>query len=442
MLILFYTLGCKVNQYETGAMRALVESAGYCTGEFPAGDGDEPAAVVVNSCTVTGESDRKLRGVLRRARRMYPSAILILTGCMPQAFPETAAEFSDVDIVLGNAARRSLVRNLEQFLVFRHRIVDIPPHGKEFEPLQIERFERRVRAFVKIEDGCNRFCSYCIVPYARGRVRSKPLGDIRVELEVLAQRGYCETVLAGINLTAYGQEWGLSLCDAVEVACGVEGIRRVRLGSLEPDMMDSAAIERLRRLPKLCPQFHLSLQSGCGATLERMNRRYTPAEYSAVCAQLREAFPGCALTTDIMVGFPGETDEEFRDSLEFVREIEFARVHVFAYSPRPGTPAAKAAEQVSAKVKSARSRAMVAVCNESRDRYFDSWAGKTAEVLFESFENGVIEGHSPQYMPVRVESCVKGEIKRGDVRTVLIEGHSDGTAFGRFCDSNGAKNGE
>ena len=434
MLVLFYTLGCKVNQYETGAMRALVEAAGYCTGEFPAGEGDEPAAVVVNSCTVTGESDRKLRSVLRRARRLYPSIVLILTGCMPQAFPETAAEFSDVDIILGNAARRSLVRHLEQFLLFRHRIVDIPPHGKEFEPLQIERFEGRTRAFVKIEDGCNRFCSYCIVPYARGRVRSKPLEDIRIELEALAERGYCETVLAGINLTAYGQEWGLSLCDAVEVACGIKGMRRIRLGSFEPDMLDSAAIERLKKLPKLCPQFHLSLQSGCGATLERMNRRYTPAEYSAVCEQLREAFPGCALTTDIMVGFPGETDEEFMASLSFARKIGFARAHVFAYSPRPGTPAATAAEQVTAKVKSDRSRAMIAACNESRDRYLDRWTGETAEVLFETFANGVIEGHTPQYMPVRVEGCAEGEKICGDVRTVLLDGHSDGTAVGRLCD--------
>ena len=424
MIIMFHTLGCKVNQYETQVMRAAAENAGYITADFAA-DGCTPDAVVINSCTVTGESDRKLRSLLRRIRRAFPPVILVLTGCMPQAFPETAAGFSDVDIILGNAARRGVIESIEQYLLLRERIVHIPEHGKEFEPMAIDRFEGRTRAFVKIEDGCNRFCSYCIIPYARGRVRSKPAEDIRTEISLLAQRGYCEVVLAGINLTAYGQEWGISLCDAVDIACGIDGINRVRLGSLEPDMLDEAAIKRFAAQPKLCPQFHLSLQSGCADTLARMNRRYTPAEYESVCSILRRYFPECALTTDVMVGFPGETDGEFEQSVEFVRRIGFSRVHVFAYSLRPGTPAAAAPDQISAGKKTERSKRMIAGCDIMRDSYLDTLIGKNAEVLVETYDGTYVQGHTAQYVPVRIK-FPDGERLCGHTLEVRITEHSDG----------------
>jgi len=355
MLIAFHTLGCKVNQYETQAMRRILEHAGYETTEFSK-DAPAPDVLIINSCTVTGESDRKLRQFIRRCRRLVPQGVLVLTGCMPQAYPTIAAAVPEVDIVLGNAARQDILPRLKEFLAHRQRIVDIPPHGKDYEPLEIDEFQGRTRAFIKIQDGCNRFCSYCIIPYARGRVRSRAPEDIRAELRRLADKGYKEVVLVGINLTAYGQDNGLTIADAVEAACEVKGIERVRLGSLEPDFITEDTIARMKAQPKLCPQFHLALQSGCDTTLKRMNRHYTTAEYAQLCARLRHHFPHCAITTDVMVGFPGETDEEFAASLRFVEEMDFSRVHVFAYSRRPGTIADKLPNQVDNSEKTRRSK--------------------------------------------------------------------------------------
>lgn len=403
MNILFHTLGCKVNQYETQAMMAMMADVGDTVGEFSPGDAAAATAdvLVINSCTVTAESDRKLRQLLRRCRRDNPTATLVVTGCMPQAFPEQAAALEEADLVMGNADRHALIDRIHQQAAAPCRCVDIPAHGGGYEALSIHHFEGRTRAFVKIEDGCNRFCSYCIIPYARGRVRSRPLDDLVRELTDLAAGGYREVVLVGINLTAYGQDCGLTISDAVDAACGVEGIERVRLGSLEPDHLTPEVIRRLAVQPKLCPQFHLSLQSGCDATLKRMNRHYTSAEYAAVCADLRAAFPGCSLTTDVMVGFPGEDEEEFEQSLAFVQQIGFFKAHIFAYSRRPGTPAAKAPHQVPQKVKAARSRRMAAVCDEERDKQLATLMGQTVEVLLETrTADGLVEGYTPTYVPV------------------------------------------
>lgn len=429
MKVFFYTLGCKVNQYETQAMRRLMEEEGYETAEYtPGKQTPEDAVIVVNSCTVTGESDHKLRKLLRRCRRENPQAVLVLTGCMPQAFPEQAAALTEADIVLGNAARSSLPAQVRRFLTLGQRIVEIPPHGGKFESLSIGEFQGRTRAFVKIEDGCNRFCSYCIIPYARGRVRSKPPEELEREIRALAEKGYGEMVLVGINLTAYGQEWGQTIADAVDTACAVEGVRRIRLGSLEPDALDEATIARLAARPALCPQFHLSLQSGCDATLRRMNRRYDTAGYAAVCAALRRAFPGCALTTDVMVGFPGEDEEEFRRSLAFVEEIGFAKVHVFAYSQRPGTPAAAAPGQVPEEEKAARSRRMIAACAHSREAFLDGQIGRTLEVLLETRgEKGCAEGYAADYTPVRVPVEA---FEPGDILSVRIVGREGDTCLG------------
>lgn len=400
----FYTLGCKVNQYETQAMRRQFADAGWETAEYAVGQvGNDEQVLVVNSCTVTAESDRKLRQLLRRMRRDNPHAIIVLTGCMPQAFPEKAAALTEADIVLGNAERAAVLPHVQNFLRLQRRVVNVPQHDRAFEPMEIAEFEGRTRAFVKIEDGCNRFCSYCIIPYARGRVRSKPTEALKQEVQTLGKNGYREIVLVGINLTAYGQDIGSTLADAVDAAASVPEVERVRLGSLEPEDLTPQVIARLKAQPKLCPQFHLSLQSGCDATLKRMRRRYDVATYADICRRLREAFPSCALTTDVMVGFAGETDEEFEQSLQFVRSVGFADAHVFAYSRREGTPAAQADGQVTASVKARRSRQMIAACAKTRQAYLQSLLGTEATLLTERHtEDGGTEGYTENYVPVKV----------------------------------------
>ena len=429
MKVSVITLGCKVNQYESQAMLNELSAAG-CTACDNISQSD---LILVNSCTVTAVSDRKVRQMLRRARRENPNAVIVLTGCMPQAFPETAERLTEADVVLGNSNRVSLLADVRRFIETHERVIDIVPHGKSFEPLRVDRFYERTRAFIKIEDGCNRFCSYCIIPYARGRVRSKPLDDLKGELEKIAANGYNEVVLTGINLSAYGQEIGLSLCDAVEAACAQEGVARVRLGSLEPEQLDESNIARLRLQKKLCPQFHLSLQSGCDATLKRMNRHYTADEYRTIVKNLRIAFPNAAITTDIMVGFPGETEEEFAQSLSFEREIGFAKAHVFVYSRRPGTVAAKAPDQIPPQVGEERSRRMIAAAQETRKVFFQRQIGKTEPVLFEQeCEKGVYEGYTENYTPVRT-AC--GTNISGKILAVEITDALDNFCTGKIAAS-------
>lgn len=397
------TLGCKVNQYETQAMLAKMTAAGF--GVCAAG---EPADVVlINSCTVTAASDHKVRQTLHRARKNNPDAVLVLTGCMPQAFPEAAAALEDADVVLGNSNRGALVPDILKYLSTHQRVIDIVPHetGETFEAMQVESFFERTRAFVKIQDGCNRFCSYCIIPYARGRIRSKPLEELKTELAALGKNGYREVVLTGINLSAYGQELGLHLCDAVEAACAVPEIARVRLGSLEPEQLQDDVIARLSKQEKLCPQFHLSLQSGCDETLRRMNRHYDTAEYRRIVKTLRSVFPNAAITTDMMVGFAGETEEEFAQSLAFAKEIAFAKVHVFAYSRRPGTVAYNMPGQVSNAVKEARSHALIEATEETRRAFLQEQLGRVEPVLFEQeAAKNVWEGYTANYTPVHMAS--------------------------------------
>ena len=359
MKVRFFTLGCKVNQYESEAMLEALEDRGFSI----AGEGEPADVLVVNSCTVTAQSDQKARQALRRLKRREPGAV-----------------------------------------------TEVSPHGREegFEPMSVRGLAGHTRAFLKIEDGCERYCAYCIIPYARGRVRSKPLADLVKEVEGLAQRGYREVVLTGINLPAYGQDLGLSLCDAVEAACGVEGISRVRLGSLEPERLTPEVIERMRAQEKLCPQFHLSLQSGCDETLRRMHRHYTSGEYMKIVEDLRAAFPGCAITTDVMVGF--------------------SKAHVFCYSRRPGTVADRAPCQVEAAEMERRSRILSAAMEESRLRFMRSMEGLTEEVLIErEVCHGLWEGLTGNYTPVRVEG---GEGLSGRILTVRLIKALDGCCMG------------
>nr|WP_319488281.1 tRNA (N(6)-L-threonylcarbamoyladenosine(37)-C(2))-methylthiotransferase MtaB [uncultured Caproiciproducens sp.] len=422
MKVSVITLGCKVNQYESQAMLTQLVSAG-----FSACDASEESDVVlINSCTVTAMSDHKVRQTLHRARRKNPSAVIVLTGCMPQAFPKTAAELHDADIVLGNSNRASLLPDIMKHLSSRQRIVDIVPHEKApgFEAMNVNSFFERTRAFIKIEDGCNRFCSYCIIPYARGRVRSKPIEELKKEIAEIAANGYKEIVLTGINLSAYGQDIGLHLCDAVEAACEPDSVARVRLGSLEPEQLSEAVIARLSRQKKLCAQFHLSLQSGSDATLGRMNRHYNTEEYRRIVKNLRAAFLNAAITTDIMVGFPGETDEEFQESLAFAKEISFAKVHVFAYSRRPGTKANDAPDQVAQAVKEQRSHLMIEATQQTKEDFFKKQIGLSEPVLFErEYIKGVYEGYTENYTPVRMHRGrnLSGEIVSARITEALSD---------------------
>lgn len=409
----FYTLGCKVNQNETGALAQLF----YENGFSPAPDGEDADIYIVNSCTVTAGGDKKSRQWLRRAKRGNPSAVTVLTGCFPQAFPAQAAAVTEADIVTGSGARRRVLEHVLRFLQTGERIVDISPHetGERFEELPLERMEGHTRAFVKIEDGCDRRCAYCVIPRARGSVRSRARDSILRELEALARGGYAEAVLTGINLSSYGKDTGGDLAEIAALAGQVPGIRRIRLGSLEPDLMTDAIIARLARVPELCPQFHLSLQSGCDATLRRMRRAYGADSYRAVVEKLRAAFPGASFTTDIIVGFPGETEDDFEQSVSFVREIGFLKVHVFSYSRREGTPAYGMPGQIAETEKARRSRRMQAEADAVRARVLAGMEGRAAEVLLETPVNRTLyTGYTREYVPVLLPAPghAQGEIVR------------------------------
>ncbi len=429
MKIAFYTLGCKVNQYETQVLSQLFAARGWEVLDFSFDGGWD--ACVVNSCTVTAEGDRKTRQLLRRLRREHPEAALALTGCFPQAFPEEAAALP-ADVITGSRDRLRLADALERFLATRERVVEIRPHqrGEAFEEMETGDFGRRTRAFVKIEDGCENWCAYCIIPAARGPVRSKAPEALRAELEALAKSGHREVVLSGINLSAYGREFGLRLIDAVELACAVPGIQRVRLGSLEPDVIGPEDFSRMAASGKVCPQFHLSLQAGCDATLRRMGRRYDTAHYLRAVEEIRRRFPLAAITTDLMVGFPGETPEDFEESLAFAKKVGFAKIHVFPYSRRPGTRAAAMADQVPQEEKHRRAARLMAAGEELRGAFLDSMVGTVQEVLFEERGENGQTGYTPNYTPVTVPE--PGSLK-GRILPVRITGRLGDGCQGFLC---------
>lgn len=418
MRIAFWTLGCKVNQYETQSMREEFVKMGHTV----VSENETFDMFVINSCTVTAESDRKTRQLLRRIKRQNPEAVAILTGCMVQAFPKISEQLPEADIIVGNTDIKRIITLAEEFLENKKRTASVLPHLRNecFNTPAITDFEERTRAYMKIEDGCDRYCSYCIIPYARGFVRSRELEDIRKEAENLALKGYLEIVLVGINLSAYGKGEDKNLCDAVETVCAVEGIKRVRLGSLEPDHITDEMLSRFKAQPKFCPQFHLSLQSGCDATLKRMNRHYDSAFYYDLVLRIRKMFPDAAITTDIMVGFAGETDEEFAQSLEFFRKVKFAKAHVFSYSRREGTVAYALKDQVSNAEKARRSKLMMEAAEKSEQEFLGSLIGKTVKVLFETPEGEDCIGYTENYCRVRAKSAenISGEIKNVTITAV------------------------
>ncbi len=398
--VFLMTFGCKVNRYETDCLRGDFSERGFEIAESVSG----ADVVIINSCTVTGSGDSKVLYALRKCRKENPEAVIVLTGCLPQSNPNIAKIAPEADIITGTKDRKAVPELVEGVLRDREKIFAVEKYtgAESFEIQDYSIPPDRTRAFVKIQDGCNSFCSYCIIPYARGRCRSKPIEVIEQEVRKIADSGCKEVVLSGINLAFYGREYGLRLADAVETCCGVSGIERVRLGSIEPEMLLDSDIERFSELEKLCPQFHLSLQSGCGRTLKAMNRKYTPEDYAGLVEKIRRIFPDCAITTDIMVGFPCETDTDFAESLDFVRKIGFAGAHVFQYSPRSGTPASRM-EQISDEIKSQRADIMKNLVSELKKNHLEKQVGRTVPVLFERERSAKYhQGHAPDYTVVKI----------------------------------------
>ena len=399
----FYTLGCKVNQYETEYMAEILKNAGMQI----VSHNEEADYYIINSCTVTATADQKTRQNVRKFKRQHPNSIVILTGCMPQAFPNQASALNEADIVLSNKSNDDILDLINQFNITHNRIVKIDKHqkGDKFSKCSINQFSERIRAFVKIEDGCDRFCSYCIIPMSRGRVRSKSLEDLKEEIAMLGKNGIKEIVLVGINLSSYGKGQGFNIVDAVKICNDDPNIKRVRLGSLEPDHITDEVIEGLAQYEKLCPQFHISLQSGCDKTLKDMNRHYNSDEYRRLCNKLRNTFDNATITTDIMVGFNDETEEDFNVSLAFAKEIGFEKVHTFPYSERQSTVASRKGDNVPKQEKERRASVMIEETNKIRHEYFNKLIGAKEVVLFENnLGDNTYQGYTKNYVPVRMES--------------------------------------
>lgn len=398
----YYTFGCKVNQYETENIKEHLVKRGFTTTET-INDAD---ICIINSCTVTSMSDRKGRQLIHKIKKENPDSIIVLTGCFPQAFEKEAENMKNIDIITGTGNKTQIPSLIEQFLKHHHKIVSINSHdiNEKFESMQNFEYVDKTRAIIKIQDGCDQYCTYCIIPYARGHIRSKPIDELKKEIETLSKAGHKEIVLVGINLSCYGKDLGLRLIDAIETACSIDNIERVRLGSIEPELISDEDIQRMSVLKKLCPQFHLSLQSGCDKTLKAMNRKYNSAQYETIVNNLRNAFDDASITTDIMVGFPGETDKDFNDSLAFVKKIGFAKSHIFPYSIRNGTIAAKM-PQVNGLIKEERAKQMKEVCENSQTDFLNSQIGKIYPVLFEA-ENSpnFHHGYTPNYTLVKIYS--------------------------------------
>ncbi len=428
MTVSYFTFGCKVNQYETDCIAELMGRNGFVTV-------DEPMAadvVVINSCTVTQAADVKLGQLLRRVRRQNPEAIIVVTGCYPQAHGATEL-ISDADIIVGEANKTAIPELVSEFLENRESIRDILPHkkGEAFERMSLTKRADKTRAIIKIQDGCDRFCTYCIIPYARGRSRSKPIEEIQAEASELTLQGHRELILVGINLSCYGEDLGgADLADAVHAAC-FSTADRVRLGSIEPEMLTEDIIRRLSQEEKLCPHFHLSLQSGCDKTLERMRRRYNPDDYRELIRLLREYFPDCAVTTDVMVGFPGETEEDFNESVEFVKEISFAGVHVFPYSEREGTVAANMPGSIPKAERYHRAEIMSEAAKIGEEAFKKAHIGKVVSVLFEHEKcEDFHQGHTKDYLMVRVPKIQDSLWK--EIRDVKIIECKDNCLYGEL----------
>lgn len=404
--VTFYTLGCKVNQYETEAMGEMFEKNGYCIV-----DNELVADVyVINTCTVTNLGDRKSRQFIRRAKRMNPDAIVAVVGCYSQTAPDEVMSIEGVNIVLGTNDRSKIVEYVQRAMDENDKInlVGDIMEITEFEEMAIGEVKGKTRAVLKIQEGCNQFCTYCIIPYARGPIRSRKIEDIVNEVKRLAHNDFKEIVLTGIHVASYGKDLeNITLLDVIKAVHDVEGIERIRLSSIEPTIMTDDFVDTVMKMNKVCPHFHLSLQSGCDETLGRMNRKYTTAQYKEIVNKLREKIQDVSITTDIMVGFPGETDEEFNKTMKFVENIGFSQIHVFKYSPRRGTPASKYDNQVPSNTKNMRSEKLIHLANKYMMEYNEKFVGRTKKVLFETESSELkdyFEGLTDNYIRVFCKS--------------------------------------
>ena len=441
--VAFCTLGCKVNQYETDAMRGSFEAEGYEVKEFS----QEASVYVINTCTVTNMADRKSRQMMHRAKKKNPDGIIVAVGCYVQAAKEQLEEDTLIDLVIGNNMKSQVVQIVEQYIQDnRHTedrdayVADIA-HSHEYETMHIETVSEHTRAYIKIQDGCNQFCSYCIIPYARGRVRSRKMEDILQEVRNLTANGYKEIVLTGIHISSYGldfehtadeqEDYGpfknSALIDLIEALSGIEGLKRIRLGSLEPRIITENFVRRLCKVPQICPHFHLSLQSGCDETLKRMNRHYTTGLYLEKCGILRQYFDRPALTTDVIVGFPGETEEEFAQTERFLETVHFSDMHIFKYSKRRGTKAADMPNQIDPQIQSVRSEKLIALGERMKDDFLEACKDQEQIVLIEE-ETEIdgtkyMTGHSKDYIrcAFEMDGLVPNMVIKGTINSKLNE---------------------
>ena len=422
-----HNLGCKVNSYETEAMTQLLKKAGYEIVSFQ----DQADVYIINTCSVTNMADRKSRQMLHKAKKQNPNAVVVATGCYVQTATEKVAQDLSIDLVVGNNRKKDIVEILNEYYaekeageqVKEEYVIDIN-HTDEYEDLEISTVTEHTRAHLKIQDGCNNFCSYCIIPYARGRIRSRTMESIKAELERLSASGFKEIVLTGINLICYDDN-GKKLIDVIEMADNVNGIERIRLGSLDPEVVTEDFVERLGKVKKICPHFHFSLQSGCDKTLKAMNRHYTSDEYYEKCQLIRKYIDNPAFTTDVIVGFPGETEEDYISSREFVKKVKFAELHVFKYSKRDGTVAAKMPNQIDEKIKTLRSEDLIKTGEELTKEFRQAKIGQDTTVLFE--EKILLDnkeywvGHTVDYIKIAVseKENLEGQIRKVNVKDFL-----------------------
>ena len=399
--VAFVSLGCKVNQYETNAMSQEFIQAGYEVVEFT----DVADVYIVNTCTVTNIADRKSRQMLRRVKEINPEAVLVATGCYAQVGKEELEKIEDIDMIIGNNEKKDIVEIIQDYQNEKNAIITDVMHQKEYVEFGTTTYTEKTRAVVKIQDGCDRFCSYCIIPYARGRVRSRKPENVVTEVEQIVDKGIKEIVITGIHIASYGKDFRneIGLIDLLEELNKIKGLKRIRLGSIEPTIITEEFVSRLAKLEKICDHFHLSLQSGCNETLKRMNRRYTCEEFENGTKLLRKAFPNAALTTDVIVGFPGETDEEFNTTFEFLKKVAFYKMHIFKYSQRKGTKAAVMPNQIDGSIKEQRSKVLLNLSDENEEMYNSEYVGKTVEVLFEEKDGEFFKGHTSNYIEVWAE---------------------------------------
>ncbi|MTI70480.1 MAG: tRNA (N(6)-L-threonylcarbamoyladenosine(37)-C(2))-methylthiotransferase MtaB [Firmicutes bacterium] len=420
--VAFYTLGCKVNQYETEAMLELFKREGY--------EVVPPSEIadiyVINTCSVTNAAEKKSRQFIRRSKKRNENSVIAVVGCYSQVLPDEVLDIKEVDIIVGTKNRNKIVKLCKRAEKKKQKIniVEDIMSVSEFEELAIDNVKGKTRAFLKIQEGCNQFCSYCIIPYARGPIRSRGLDNIIKEVKKLTKSGFKEIVLTGIHVASYGKDIGnVDLLDVLESVHNIEGVERIRLSSIEPTLIDDEFMENLLKLPKVCNHFHLSLQSGSDNVLKRMNRKYTTSEFKNIVKIIRKHMPNAGITTDVIVGFPGETDEEFKETYKFVKEIGFSKVHVFKYSPKKGTPAAKYKNQINGNIKSERSNIMIELAKNLTKDFNKKFINKEMDVLFEEENNSYTEGYTNNYIRTMVKRnpSLEGKVIKVKIKDISGE---------------------